>query len=172
MHNKFLLWFGCKQSSVVANLRKGLRMPAAEAPSNLMRFGKGIYLTDCFSRAASQCHDATSLSAEGEETKLGLVFLVEVALGDMHWAYAPEPLMQMPPMAHSVYGVGNQKPDIRGLIDLRSAKENFQIDESASDTKKQLFFNTGKMRPNPDMTTEHAQTSEQRFNDFVVFDQA
>ena len=62
-------------------------MPALEAPSNLMRFGKGIYLTDCFSRAASQSFEG------GEGPKLGLVFLVEVALGDMHWAYAPEPLM-------------------------------------------------------------------------------
>lgn len=100
-------------------------MPAVEAPSNLMRFGKGIYLTDCFSRAASQCHDSNTLSSETDSAKLGLVFLVEVALGDMHWAYAPEPLMQMPPMAHSVYGVGAQKPDIRGLVDLRSTKDNF-----------------------------------------------
>lgn len=152
-------------------------MPAPEAPSNLMRFGKGIYLTDCFSRAASQCHDANSLSQSADgaaEAKLGLVFLVEVALGDMHWAYAPDPLMKMPPMAHSVYGIGAQKPDIRGLIDLRSTKANFQVDENATDMKSQLFFNTGKMRPNPDMTAEHAQesTSEQRFNDYVVFDEA
>ena len=58
----------------------------------------------------------------------------------------------MPPMAHSVYGVGAQKPDIRGLIDLRSTKENFAIDEEINDTKSQLFFNTGKMRPNPDLS--------------------
>lgn len=38
-------------------------------------------------------------------------------------------------MAHSVYGVGQQKPDIRGLVDLRSTKENFAIDEDAVDTK-------------------------------------
>ena len=80
--------------------------------------------------------------------------------------------MQMPPSAHSVYGVGAQRPDIRGLVDLRSTKDNFAIDESATDTKRQLFFNTGKMRANPDMTQEHAQTSEQRFNEFVVFDPA
>ena len=55
-------------------------------------------------------------------------------------------------MAHSVYGVGAQKPDIRGLIDLRSTKENFAIDEEVNDTKSQLFFNTGKMRPNPDLS--------------------
>ena len=101
-----------------------------------------------------------------------MVFLVEVALGDMHWAYAPEPLMQMPQMAHSVYGIGQQKPDIRGLIDLRSDLDDFAIDENATDTKKQLFFNTGKMKANPDINAENAQTVDQRFNDYVVFDPA
>ena len=104
--------------------------------------------------------------------KQGVVFLVEVALGDMHWAFQPEPLLQMPPMAHSVYGVGLQKPDAKGLIDLRSSLSNFAVDENATNTKSQLFFNTGKMRANPDMPAEEAQTSEQRFNDFVVFDPA
>ena len=75
-------------------------------------------------------------------------------------------------MAHSVYGVGAQKPDIRGLVDLRSTKENYEIDNDASDTKSQLFFNTGKMRSNPDMTAEHEHNSDQKFNDFVVFDPA
>ena len=103
--NKFLLWFGCRQTSAVANLREGIRLQAHEAPATSLRFGKGIYLTDCFSRAASQCFDQSSLSS-GAASKQGMVFLVEVALGDMHRAYAPEPLLQMPPMAHSVYGVG------------------------------------------------------------------
>ena len=117
-----------------------------------MRFGKGIYLTDCFSKAASQCFDQNTSLSEG--TKQGVVFLVEVALGDMHFSHSPEPLIQMPPNAHSVYGIGSQKPDIRGLIDLRSELDNFVIDNNVTDTKKQLFFNTGKMKPNPDMGAE------------------
>jgi len=80
--------------------------------------------------------------------------------------------MQMPPMSHSVYGVGAQKPDGRGLVDLKSTREGFAIDENATDTKSQLFFNTGKMRANPDLNADEVQTSEQRFNDFVVFDPA
>ena len=105
VHNKFLLWYGCRQTSLVANMREGLRMPASEAPSTSLRFGKGIYLTDCFSKAASQCFADQGFDSN-DEGKRGIVFLVEVALGDMHWAYQPEPLMQMPPQAHSVYGVG------------------------------------------------------------------
>ena len=62
----------------------------------------------------------------------------------------------MPAMAHSVYGVGQQKPDIRGLVDLRSSQDNFAVDENASDFKSQLFFNTGKMRSNPDLSGEES----------------
>ena len=90
----------------------------------------------------------------------------------MHVAHQPEPLMQMPPMAHSVYGVGSQKPDVRGMVDLNSKTEGFAIDENTSDTKSRLIFNTGKMRANPDLNSDDISTSEQRFNDFVVFDPA
>jgi len=51
--NKYLLWHGCRATSVVANLREGLRVPKPEAPSTGLMFGKGIYLTDCFSKAAN-----------------------------------------------------------------------------------------------------------------------
>jgi hypothetical protein len=46
-------------------------------------FGRGIYLTDCFSKAASQ-----SLTQD-DQGSYGVVFLVEAALGDMHQAYEP-----------------------------------------------------------------------------------
>jgi len=59
-------------------------------------------------------------------------------------------------MTHSVYGVGAQKPDVRGLIDLRSSMPNFALDENAQDTKSQLFFHTGKMRANSDLPAEEA----------------
>jgi hypothetical protein len=36
-------------------------------------FGKGIYLTDCFSKAANQSHT--------RDEQFGIVFLVEAALG-------------------------------------------------------------------------------------------
>jgi len=44
---------GCKPSSVVATLRDGLLIPTQESAVGLM-FGRGIYLTDSFSKAANQ----------------------------------------------------------------------------------------------------------------------
>lgn len=53
LHNKFLLWHGCRLTSVMANLREGLRMPSRESAATGLMFGKGIYFTDCFSKAAN-----------------------------------------------------------------------------------------------------------------------
>ena len=55
VHNKFLLWSGCRATSLAAILREGLRLPSDESPSTGLMFGKGIYLTDCFSKAAKEC---------------------------------------------------------------------------------------------------------------------
>ena len=52
MHNKFLLWHPIKSQSLVSTLRNGIRMPAAESAQTGYMFGKGIYFTDCFSKAA------------------------------------------------------------------------------------------------------------------------
>lgn len=47
-------------------------------------FGRGIYLNDCFSKAASQ-----SFFQNEDGNNYGVVFLVEAALGDMHKSYEP-----------------------------------------------------------------------------------
>jgi hypothetical protein len=52
VHNKFLLWHGVKACSAFATLREGIRLPSVESNVGLM-FGRGIYLTDCFSKAAN-----------------------------------------------------------------------------------------------------------------------
>ena len=53
LHNKFLLWHGCRPTSLASNLREGLRLPSKESSDTGMMFGKGIYMTDCFSKAAN-----------------------------------------------------------------------------------------------------------------------
>ena len=53
LHNKFLLWHGCRSTSLAANLREGLKLPSKESADTGLMFGKGIYLTDCFSKAAN-----------------------------------------------------------------------------------------------------------------------
>ena len=110
---------------MAATLRDGVRLQALEAPSTSLRFGKGIYLTDCFSKAAQQSIGGDASGLQPGQAKKGVILLVEVALGDMHVAKQPEPTLMMPQFSHSVYGVGALKPDIRGLIDLRSTLPDF-----------------------------------------------
>lgn len=65
VHNKFLMWYGCRQSSTVATLREGIRLQAPEVPTTSLRYGRGIYLTDCFSKAAVQSIDLAALTEDG-----------------------------------------------------------------------------------------------------------
>lgn len=96
MSNKFLLWYGVKSSSVMVTLREGIQVPTSRSKIGLM-FGPGIYLTDCFSKAAKN----TTIGGQG------IVFLAEAALGDMHFAYEPDQFQSgLPRFAHSVFGVG------------------------------------------------------------------
>ena len=83
LHNKHLLWCGSRHTSVLSNMRDGLRVHPNEAPTAGLMFGKGIYLTDSFAKAISQCQ----LQSKSEEPKIGLVFLAEAALGEMHKAF-------------------------------------------------------------------------------------
>jgi hypothetical protein len=84
IHNKFLLWHGVKQCNLASTLREGLRVPDVEAPSTGFMFGKGLYFTDCSSKAAHQ-----SLLTHFKEGD-GFLILCEVALGDIHKAFKPQ----------------------------------------------------------------------------------
>lgn len=54
LHNKFLLWHGLKTQSVVGALKNGVRTPSNDAAQTGYMFGKGVYFTDCFSKAVVQ----------------------------------------------------------------------------------------------------------------------
>ena len=103
---------------------------AASAPTGYM-FGKGIYFTDCFSRAATQC-----VGMRGSATKDARCFMLlsEVALGDMHKAFSPYQFKKSAPMyCHSVHGVGLQKPNHIGIRDLCQPGPEFYPNELTYD---------------------------------------
>lgn len=50
-----MLWHGLKTQNVASTLKDGFRMPLAEVAQTGYMFGKGIYFTDCFSKAATHC---------------------------------------------------------------------------------------------------------------------
>jgi len=100
LHNKFLLWHPLPQSSLASTLRNGLRIPSAEVPATTFRHGKGLYFTDCASKAIFSSINMTSGAS------IGYVLLCEVALGDMCKTVKPGQVSKPPQNCHSVYGIG------------------------------------------------------------------
>jgi poly [ADP-ribose] polymerase len=119
LHNKFLLWQGFKTQSLPSVLRNGIRMPSKEAAQTGYMFGKGIYFYDSVSKALVHTEGSKLKQlTQGQSTKAYLV-LSEVALGDMHKAYAAHQFKRSAPMyCHSVYGIGLFKPNKIGIRDI------------------------------------------------------
>jgi len=114
LNNKFLLWHGLKQCNLASVIRDGLRLPPAEAPSTGYMFGKGLYFSDSSSKAMIQSVNPSTRQGEA------FIILCEVALGTMHKVFKPHQFAKAPMYHHSVYGVGQQKPKLIGIKDLRS----------------------------------------------------
>ena len=160
MHNKTLLFAGVKQSNLAATLKNGLRLPHKESPALPYPYGHGIYLTDCFSKAALA-------SMASKEPQRVCVVLVEAALGDMHKAQVPKQFERPPKNCHSVYGVGTMKPEPRGIRDMQ--QDNFKPRQETAATPKALFLHSGRMAPNADC--EGVGVAKQ-CNDYVLYDEA
>ncbi len=75
--NKTLLFHGAKMTNFATLLSNGVQMPAADAPSTGLVFGKGIYHTDCFSKAVINCFFHLS-------NGVCYVLVNEVALGEVN----------------------------------------------------------------------------------------
>ena len=77
-----------------------------------LMFGKGIYLTDCFSRAAT-------MAMNEKKPQRVTVLVAETALGDIYTAKAPQDFESAPIYHHSVFGPGKMKPADKGIKDLK-----------------------------------------------------
>lgn len=84
LHNKFLLWHGVQQTSLASVLREGLKIQGSEVSGTTFRYGKGLYFTDCSSKAMTQ-----SINLARGSSGEGFLLLCEVALGDMHKVFKP-----------------------------------------------------------------------------------
>ena len=103
------------------------------------------------------------------------MLLSEVALGDMHKAYAPHQFKRSAPMyCHSVYGVGLNKPKQVGIRDLQQPSPDFSPNQLTYDKPNALFLNTGKMSSNTDLDAlpTGLNPPDLKFNEYVVYDES
>lgn len=103
LHNKQLLWHGTSIANAVGILTTGLRINPAGVPTTGKMFGNGLY----FANASTKSAGYMRCSKNG----MGLLFLCEVALGNMYERLQAENIKKLPYGKHSTKGVGINTPD-------------------------------------------------------------
>ncbi|NWH28821.1 PARP3 polymerase, partial [Grus americana] len=100
LEHRRLLWCGTNVAVIAAILKSGLRI----MPHSGGRVGKGIYFTSENSKSAC--------SVGCTSKKVGIMFLVEVALGKPYRITSDDPTLCQPPAGYdSVLACGRTEPD-------------------------------------------------------------
>jgi len=106
MGNRKLLWHGTTAAVVAAIFKGGLRI----MPHSGGRVGRGIYLASENNKSAAYVRP--SIDPFNNDTKTGLMFLCEAALGKQHCIVKDNPrLVVAPPGFDSVLAQGQSEPD-------------------------------------------------------------
>ncbi|CAD5230117.1 unnamed protein product [Bursaphelenchus okinawaensis] len=146
MGNEMVLWHGSKTTSYSAILQCSLNKAPPEAPMSGHMFGKGIYFSDCSTKAAQYCHVPRGGT--------GYLMLCLVALGkSKNLIKGDYSATQLQNEYHSVTGMG---------------KHTFaSYDAQLCYGERDLLVPTGKLvrRPSPDQYTL-------QYNEYVVYDQS
>ncbi|KAL4507012.1 hypothetical protein ABPG72_001805 [Tetrahymena utriculariae] len=112
LNNKMLLWHGSRLTNYVGILSQGLRIAPPEAPVNGYMFGKGVYFADMCSKSANYCQTSTQFNT-------GLMFLCEVALGDMNdITQSDYNASNLPQGKYSVRALGKIAPPKNSYINI------------------------------------------------------
>ncbi|XP_062923847.1 protein mono-ADP-ribosyltransferase PARP3 [Mobula hypostoma] len=100
IEHRRLLWHGTNIAVVAAILKTGLRI----MPHSGGRVGRGIYFASENSKSAAYVGFTSS--------KEGIMFLTEVALGNVHYIFNDDPQLRKPPTGFdSVVARGHTEPD-------------------------------------------------------------
>lgn len=110
LHNKQLLWHGTRLANAVGILTTGLRINPVGVPTTGKMFGNGLYFANTSSKSAGYM----GLNGKGQ----GLLFLCEVALGNMYERLQADHIDVLPDGRHSTKGLGIWQPDPEQHIEI------------------------------------------------------
>lgn len=110
LHNKQLLWHGTRLANAVGILTTGLRINPSDVPTTGKMFGNGLY----FANASTKSAGYMGLQGKGQ----GLLFLCEVALGNMYERLQSENVTGLPDGRHSTKGLGIWQPDPEQHVEI------------------------------------------------------
>ena len=105
LHNKQLLWHGTRLANAVGILTTGLRINPVGVPTTGKMFGNGLYFANMSSKSAGYL----GLNYGGQN--IGILFLCEVALGNMYELTQANYVTTLPSGKHSTRGMGRTTPD-------------------------------------------------------------
>jgi hypothetical protein len=103
LHNKQLLWHGTRLANAVGILTMGMRINPVGVPTTGKMFGNGLYFANSSTKSAAYM----GLKSKG----MGIMFLCEVALGNMYERLHAESVVKLPSGKHSTKGVGCNQPN-------------------------------------------------------------
>lgn len=110
LHNKQLLWHGTRMANAVGILSTGLRINPAGVPTTGKMFGNGLYFANSSTKSAGYM----GMYGKGQ----GILFLCEVALGNMYERLQAENVTRLPDGKHSTKGLGNWQPDTESHVEI------------------------------------------------------
>ena len=102
LHNKQLLWHGTRLANAVGIISRGLCLNPTGVYTTGKMFGNGLYFANSSTKSANYM---------GITNGVGIMFLCEVALGNMYERIACEYITELPSGKHSTKGLGTQTPE-------------------------------------------------------------
>lgn len=112
LHNKQLLWHGTRLANAVGIISRGLCLNPTGVYTTGKMFGNGLYFANSSTKSANYM---------GITRGMGIMFLCEVALGNMYERSACEYITELPSGKHSTKGLGTQTPE-ESNIELEGTK--------------------------------------------------
>jgi hypothetical protein len=110
LHNKQLLWHGTRLANAVGILTTGFRINPVGVPTTGKMFGNGLYFANSSTKSAGYL----GMYQKGQ----GIMFLCEIALGNMYDRIQGEHIISLPYGKNSTRGVGRVRPDPLSHVDM------------------------------------------------------
>jgi hypothetical protein len=110
LHNKQLLWHGTRMANVAGILTGSMKINPVGIPTTGKMFGNGLYFANSSSKSAQYMYTTSS--------GLGVLFLCEVALGNMYELKVAQDVRVLPQGKHSTRGLGIHTPDVDTHVEI------------------------------------------------------
>ncbi len=110
LHNKQLLWHGTRIANVAGILTGSMKINPVGIPTTGKMFGNGLYFANSSSKSAQYMYVTSS--------GLGVLFLCEVALGNMYELKVTQDVRALPQGKHSTRGLGIHTPDLDTHVEI------------------------------------------------------